>query len=87
MVYLIHFDKKLHHAQHYLGFCDGVGNLESRIAYHREGRGAKILKAVAEAGISFKVVRTWDDGDRNFERMLKNRKKARILCPICNKKH
>ncbi len=28
-------------------------------------------------------VRTWS-GDKTLERRLKNRKKARLLCPVCN---
>lgn len=81
MVYLIHFDQKLCHAQHYIGFCEK--GLESRLEYHRSGRGSKLLKAVAEKGIGFGVVRTWDEGDRNFERKLKNQKNAKKLCPVC----
>lgn len=84
MVYLIHFDEKYHHAQHYIGFVDREDRLESRIQYHRNGRGSKFLKAVSQASIGFKVVKVWKDGDRNFERKLKNRKNSPALCPICN---
>lgn len=84
MVYLIHLDKKLSHAQHYIGFVEEQHRLESRVNYHRNGRGSKFLKAVSEKSISFRVVRVWAEGDRNFERKLKNRKKAWLLCPVCN---
>ncbi len=86
MVYLIHFDQPLAHAQHYIGFCEKQNGLESRLEYHRTGRGSKLLKAVSEKGIGFEAVRTWPDGDRNFERSLKNRKNAKRLCPICKLK-
>ncbi len=87
MVYLIHFDRKFSHAQHYIGFVDGgEDRLFSRLEYHRTGKGSKLLKAVSLAGITFNVVRTWIDGDRNFERSLKNKKNAKKLCPICNAK-
>lgn len=87
MVYLIHLEKKYKHAQHYLGFVDGgEDRLQSRLQYHRKGQGSKFLRAVTQACIPFDVVRTWPEGDRNFERMLKNKKKASILCPICAKK-
>lgn len=87
MVYLIHFDKKLHHAQHYIGFVDEpVHKLGKRVEYHRKGKGSKLLKALVEKEIGFSVIRTWDDGDRNFERKLKNQKKSSRLCPICNPK-
>jgi len=81
MVYLIHFDKPYKHANHYIGFTDGA--LEDRIAKHRNGTGAKLLKVINDAGIGWNVVRTWEDGDRTFERKLKNRKKSSDLCPIC----
>lgn len=83
MVYLIHFSQKLSHAQHYIGFCEKKSGLESRLDYHRKGKGLKLLKAVAEKGIEFSVVRTWDEGDRNFERKLKKQKNAKKLCPVC----
>lgn len=84
MVYLIHLDTPLAHAQHYLGFVKN--NLEQRVKRHRSGQGAKMLKAANEAGIGWDVVRTWPDGDRTFERMLKNRKKSKCLCPKCSAK-
>lgn len=87
MVYLIHFDQKLHHAQHYIGFVDSPKHtLEARLEYHKNGNGSKLMKAVVANGIPYSVARTWTDGDRNFERKLKNMKKARTLCPVCNPK-
>jgi len=80
-VYLLHFDEKLHHAQHYLGFAEN-GNLESRIEQHRNGTGANIMRVIREHGITFQVATTWS-GDRKFERRLKNRKCAGRFCPIC----
>src|ERR1044071_2073489 len=80
MVYLIHFSEKLHHAQHYIGFV--FGDLEQRIALHKSNQDAKILAAVNDKGISWEVVRVWEDGDRQLERKLKNYKKARCFCPI-----
>jgi len=81
MVYLIHFDRPYKHAQHYIGFTD---NLEQREHAHQcTCDGARLLQVVREAGIEFHVVRTWPDGDRTFERKLKNRKKSSELCPVC----
>jgi len=81
MVYLIHFAQKLKHAQHYIGFVEK--DLEQRLEKHRSGNGAKILKALKEAGIPWEVVKVWEDGDRTFERSLKNKKKSSCLCPTC----
>jgi predicted GIY-YIG superfamily endonuclease len=82
MVYLIHFDKKYKHAQHYIGFVEN--DLVKRMKLHRSGNGAKLLSALNAQGITYDVVRTWNDADRNFERSLKNRKKSSCLCPVCS---
>ncbi|MBD0289216.1 MAG: endonuclease [Flavisolibacter sp.] len=82
MVYLIHLSEKLHHAQHYIGYCN-EGTLQQRLYHHRNGTGARFMQVVTELGIPWQVARVWEKGDRNFERKLKNRKKARCLCPCC----
>jgi predicted GIY-YIG superfamily endonuclease len=85
--YLLHFDSPLgnerHQALHYLG---SATDLEARLGEHREGRSARIMEVLHERGIGFTCVRTWEGG-RQVERKLKNRKKARKLCPICNPKN
>lgn len=80
-VYLIHFEEKLAHAQHYIGFSNDV---EARHARHSRCDGARILRACKMAGIGFEVVRTWV-GDRNMERRLKNQRNAKRMCPVCQK--
>lgn len=84
IVYLIHFKSKLHHAQHYVGFCE-EGNLESRMDQHMSGSGSKLMRAVTEAGIEWHVVKIWE-GDRRFERKLKKRHNTKFICPACKKK-
>ncbi len=81
MVYLIHFNEKLHHAQHYIGFVEK--NLKRRIKKHKDNKGAKLLMAINNKGITWDIVRIWEQGDRELERKLKNRKKARCICPVC----
>jgi hypothetical protein len=78
-VYLIHLDKPLHHARHYLGFSE---DLPKRLQKHRNGQGATFMKAIAKEGITWHVSRIWD-GDRTFERMLKDKHNASHLCPTC----
>lgn len=78
-VYLIHFDEKLSHAQHYIGWAS---NLEGRLAHHKRGTGSRLMAAVSGKGIKWAVARTWS-ADRNFERKLKNQKNASKLCPVC----
>jgi predicted GIY-YIG superfamily endonuclease len=87
-IYLIHFDQPIGNrskprgmAQHYIGYAL---DLASRLAEHANGDGARIMAAVVAYGISWKVVRMWKGG-RKEERKLKNRKKARKICPICKK--
>ena len=83
IIYLICFDKPYHHARHYLGFTT---DLQKRIDKHMSGEGSKLLRAVTEAGITWSVVKTWE-GDRNFERSLKNKKNTPKLCPRCGGNH
>jgi predicted GIY-YIG superfamily endonuclease len=80
-VYLIHFETPLCHARHYLGATDDVN---ARLARHRKGLGANILRVCNENNISYKVARVWENKPIGYERKLKNRKNAPILCPICN---
>ena len=84
-VYLIHFESKLHRAQHYIG-CTYLG-VEERLARHKSGNGARLLNACNVLGIEYKVVSTVDFESREeayaFERKMKARKKARLFCPVC----
>lgn len=81
-VYLLHYDEKIAHAQHYIGFTD---DLDRRIREHRGGKsGARIVSEFHDRGIGFTVARVWPDGTRELERTLKTkRKKATALCPKC----
>ena len=66
-------------ARHYTGWA---ADLDARLREHASGRGARMLAAAAERGISWRVTRTWA-GDRALERRLKRWKNAPELCPIC----
>ena len=80
-VYLLHFDRPLHHARHYLGFTT---DLADRMVRHASGNGAKLVAAVRAAGIGWTLARTWVDVPRELERRLKARKRIRRRCPICS---
>jgi len=82
-VYLIHFKTKLHQAAHYIGFSKRI---DFRIAAHREGTGAKLIRAINRLGIPWIVIRTWQVDGQGFERYLKNQKHAARFCPLCNLK-
>lgn len=79
-IYLIHLDRPLsNHASHY---CGWTTNLSQRLAEHRAGTGSRFMAAVAEAGITWSVVRTWK-GDRREERRLKRTGKLWTYCERC----
>lgn len=72
-LYFLHFDRPLHrtekpHAQHYLGWTSGP--VEERLARHRKGNGAAVIRALGHQGIEFIVVWT-KPGTREEERRLK----------------
>lgn len=83
-VYLLHYDKPLHHARHYVGCtCD----LENRLRLHKMGHStAKITAAFHDHGSTFMLARIWETV-RGFEleSHIKKHYKATVkLCPICN---
>jgi predicted GIY-YIG superfamily endonuclease len=78
-VYLLHFSENYKHARHYLGCTD---DLEERLTRHRQGRGARLVEVITEAGLEFQLARTWHGGFE-LERQLKRQKNSPRLCPIC----
>lgn len=86
-VYLIHFDSPLKHARHYIGYT-ALESVYNRLARHKAGDGAKILRVCNERGITYRIVKTWEFGTwqeaRDFERKLKRRKMSPRICPVCN---
>lgn len=82
VVYLIHFERPYRHARHYLGTTN---NLDQRLQQHARGRaygGARLMEVIIEAGIPWRVVRTWEGG-RDLELQLKAWNNGCRLCPIC----
>lgn len=84
MIYLVHLDKPMFHAKHYVGYSKG--SFKKRLERHRAGGGSKLLKAAKEQGIGYEVVRTWP-GNRTQERQLKRQKNTPRYCPICQEQH
>ena len=79
VVYLVHFTEPYRHARHYTGWTT---DLESRLAEHQAGRGARLLQVITQAGIGWTLARTWQ-GTRERERQLKRQGGASRRCPIC----
>ena len=89
-VYLIHFDRPIGNpdnpraqAQHYIGWTE---SLADRMLAHFKGHGSAIMAYLSGSKIGWQVARTWE-GNRRLERKLKNRKNAKMFCPICQRKH
>jgi len=82
VVYLLHFSSPLHHARHYVGWTRSETTLPRRVHHHEIGQGARLTAVAAERGIGFEVARVWPDGDRSFERKLKNHNHGPRLCPL-----
>lgn len=81
--YCIHYNRKYKGKRHYTGYAETAETLARRMVAHCQGRGARILKAVAKAGIGWQVAHVWGDVDRSFERWLKKKKGASVYCDIC----
>ena len=91
-VYLLHLERPLRGSQnqfgrpsagHYLGWT-ASRSPRRRVGLHRRGQsGSKYMAEALREGIGFRLVRTWFDVDRNFERKLKLRKSSGRLCPVC----
>lgn len=84
MIYILHFDRPLAHAQHYIGFVEDPACLEKRVKEHRSGssKASPLVTAALAAGIDF-VVATTMEGTRVDERNLKNQRKVKRFCPLC----
>lgn len=78
-MYLLHFSGPYKHAKHYLGWAvDPV----PRAVDHWNGRGARLVRIVRDAGLTFMIARTWPGVTKQFERDKKVRGLSR-LCPVC----
>lgn len=84
VVYLLHFETPFKHAQHYVGFCEKLSGVDSRLEYHANGRGSRLMAAVTRAGIQWDIVRLWK-GTRSDERAIHNTS-SRSYCPVCSQK-
>jgi hypothetical protein len=82
-LYLLHIDPPLAHASHYLGFTERTP--EQRLHEHTNvpSKGSPLVQAAVAQGSTVTLARVWDNGTRTMERMLKNRKNSKKLCPCC----
>jgi predicted GIY-YIG superfamily endonuclease len=73
MIYILEFDRPLHHARYYIGWTKDEYTLPARLKHHQNGQGAAITRAAAQQGISWRLVWTME-GDKHIERQLKRQK-------------
>lgn len=83
LVYLLHLDKPVAHARHYIGLTR-PHQVHTRMLQHVGGRGARLLKIAASQGIGFTLVKSWAVTDPLQERQIKRRYRSKRLCPICS---
>src|SRR6266498_4099229 len=82
-VYLIHFDQPIGNPTEPKGRVQHwTQDLRSRLAEHEAGRGARLLEVIRDAGLGWKLARTWS-GDRKRERQMKDQGGASRHCPEC----
>jgi len=81
-LYVLHFDTKLHHAQHYIG---ATTMPLSRLITHAHGRGAAIVKAQMRAGATWRLGGLFGcRGDMySAEKKMKATKNGRLHCSLC----
>lgn len=88
MIYLIHFERPLSHAQHYLGSSTRV---LARLAEHAAGNGARITEVLWELGEEWVLAAAFELKPnsrktlREIESLAKVRHCSPVYCPICQK--
>lgn len=74
VVYIIQLEQPLGGPRHFAEFYVGwTTNLDARLAEHRSGNGAAMLRAAVERGIAFDVIIAFP-GTRADERRIKRQK-------------
>lgn len=84
MIYILHIDPPLKHARHYVGWTKD-DDVTRRVSEHLNQSGrrpSKLIGAALRAGRTVTLAGTLE-GDRDFERQLKNRGGAASYCPVC----
>lgn len=82
VVYLLHFDRPVGHAQHYMGICK-VNRLHWRQLEHLRGNGARLTARAAELNIGWTVANLYPTADPLLERRLKTTGRFSSSCKLC----
>lgn len=81
-IYLLHFDRNVGQARHYLGITR-ADRLDERLAEHCGEHAASLTSRAAQQQIPFTLVRTWPAETYADERRMKRAGHLRERCPIC----
>lgn len=82
MVYLLHFEKPVARARHYLGFTRD-DRLNERLTEHMSKKGARLTARAVDAGVAIYLARVFPQLTANDEKRLKAASHFDKLCPIC----
>lgn len=83
MIYVLHFDTPLAHAQHYIGCTNRLAN---RLEAHANGAGSRLTKELNSRAIEWRLgalLTCTRDRMRALERGLKDQKNAARYCHLC----
>lgn len=82
-IYVIHFDRPLGHARHYVG---STGALRQRLCRHAHGHGSRLTRELHKRGIGFRLgglFRAKPEWMRRIERLCKAHHQAAHFCGFC----
>lgn len=82
VVYLLHFDRPIGKARHYIGITR-VDRFEKRLREHANGRGSRLTSAAIKRGVRLYLAHLWSSCDPNLERRIKRRAPAKHYCSYC----
>lgn len=81
-LYLLHFEPRYQHAQHYLGYADDVLR-RCREHLAANGKTSPLVRAALAQGSRVVLVRLWPNETRTTERRLKRQGSLSRHCPTC----
>ena len=82
VLYLLHFERKIAHAQHYLGCCR-EDRLETRLTEHARGHGAKLVAHAVRTENPIYLARVFPELGFESEKAVKRNSHFKNLCPVC----
>lgn len=82
VIYLLHFSSPVRRCNHYLG-STRADQFARRMREHGNGNGARLCALAVQQQVTMRIVRIWQEPDRQREFKLKRAGHFRLQCPIC----